>query len=105
MRKSMAEMDSRNFAYILECRDGSYYCGWTNDLARRLKAHRSGKGGKFTRSRLPVSLVYYEAFPTKREAMSREWHLKQLSRAQKRDLVLGYKEYHGYLESDSLAVF
>ncbi len=76
-----------NFAYILECSDGSYYCGWTNDIKKRLCTHNSGKGGKYTRSRLPVRLVYFEAFDTKEEAMSREWHLKRLSHSQKAELI------------------
>lgn len=81
-----------NYAYILECSDGSFYCGWTNDLYARLESHNAGKGGKYTRSRLPVKLVYYEAFPTKEEAMSREWHIKRLSRKEKLELVRGYAE-------------
>ena len=74
------------YAYILRCRDGSLYCGYTNDLQRRLQAHNSGTGSKYTRSRLPVELVYYEEFQSKNEALSREWHLKQLSHAQKLSL-------------------
>ena len=74
------------YAYILRCRDGSLYCGYTNDLQQRLQAHNSGTGSKYTRSRLPVELVYYEEFQTKNEALSREWHLKQLSHVQKLSL-------------------
>ena len=72
-----------NYTYILECSDGSFYTGWTNDLEKRIKAHNEGSGGKYTRSRLPVKLVYYETFDTKQEAMSREWHIKRLSREDK----------------------
>jgi putative endonuclease len=75
-----------NFAYMVECADGSVYCGYTNDLSKRIKAHNSGKGAKYTRSRLPVRLIYFEEFDTKEEAMSREWHLKQLSHTQKKKL-------------------
>ena len=57
---------NENYTYILRCADGTYYCGWTNNLDRRLKAHNEGKGAKYTRSRRPVALVYYEAFPQKR---------------------------------------
>ena len=57
-----------NYAYILECADGTFYCGWTNDLEKRVAAHNAGKGGKYTRSRLPVKLVYREEFDTKEEA-------------------------------------
>ncbi len=76
-----------NYAYVLECCDGSFYCGWTNDLEKRLAAHNLGKGAKYTRSRLPVKLVYYEAFDTKEAAMSREWHLKKLSHSAKKALI------------------
>jgi putative endonuclease len=78
-----------NYTYILECADGTYYCGWTNDLEKRVKAHNEGKGGKYTRARLPVKLVYNEEFDTKEEAMSREWHIKQLSRREKEKLIKG----------------
>lgn len=76
-----------NYTYILRCGDGSFYTGWTNHLKERIRAHQQGKGGKYTRSRLPVELVYYEIFPTKQEAMSREWHLKRLSHKEKLELV------------------
>ena len=76
-----------NYAYILRCADGTLYCGWTNNLEQRLEAHNSGCGSKYTRCRLPVELAYYEQFETREEAMSREWHLKQLSRAQKLKLI------------------
>ncbi len=76
-----------NYAYMVECSDGSYYCGWTNDLEKRIKAHNAGKGAKYTRPRLPVKLVYYEVLDTKEEAMSREWHLKRLSRKKKEELA------------------
>jgi putative endonuclease len=76
-----------NYTYMLRCGDGSFYIGWTNDLEARITAHNAGKGAKYTRSRLPVELVYYEKFATKQEAMSREWHLKQLTHSQKRALL------------------
>lgn len=76
-----------NYTYILSCADGTLYTGWTNDLERRLAAHNAGKGGKYTRVRLPVTLVYHEEFPTKEEAMAREWAIKQLTRAQKLKLI------------------
>lgn len=76
-----------NFAYLLRCRDGSLYAGWTNDLEARVKAHNAGEGAKYTRSRRPVELVYYEEFETREEAMSREWHLKRLSRREKLALI------------------
>ena len=65
-------MSQENFTYIVKCSDGSLYTGWTNDLDKRLKAHNSGRGAKYTKTRRPVELVYYEKFLTKQEAMSRE---------------------------------
>ena len=87
-----------NYTYIVECADGTFYCGWTNDLERRIADHNSGKGAKYTKPRLPVKLVYYEAFETKEEAMSREWHIKQLSRTEKKALI---NHSAGYLANSS----
>ena len=78
--------------YMLRCRDGSLYTGITTDVEKRLAAHNAGKGGKYTRSRLPVELVYYEAFETKQEAMSREFHIKRLSRNKKLRLINSKKQ-------------
>ena len=82
-------MSQENFTYIVKCSDGSLYTGWTNDLDKRLKAHNSGRGAKYTKTRRPVELVYYEKFLTKQEAMSREARIKQLSRSQKLELRAG----------------
>lgn len=76
-----------HYAYMLRCADGTIYSGYTTDLERRTAAHNSGLGAKYTRSRLPVSLVYYEAFSTKQEAMKREAAFKKLTRAQKIALI------------------
>ena len=76
-----------NYTYILTCADGTYYCGWTNDLDKRLKAHNQGKGAKYTKPRRPVVLSYYEEFETKQEAMSREYAIKHMSRAEKEHLI------------------
>ena len=75
------------YTYLLRCADGTLYCGWTHDLEKRLAAHNSGKGAKYTRSRLPAELVYDEVFDTKEEAMSREAQIKRLSRRQKLALI------------------
>ncbi len=77
----------KSYTYILICGDGTLYTGWTNNLERRLAAHNAGKGGKYTRSRLPVRLAYYEEFDDKTEAQSREWHIKHLSRKEKLRLI------------------
>ena len=76
-----------NYTYIVKCSDETFYTGWTNDLEKRIEMHNSGKGAKYTKARLPVELVYYEAFDTKEEAMSREWHIKRLSRKEKQKLI------------------
>ena len=78
---------SDNYTYILKCADGSLYCGWTNDLEKRLSAHNSGTASKYTRTRRPVELAYFEQFETKQEAMSREYHIKRLTREEKLKLI------------------
>ena len=80
---------------MLRCRDGSLYTGWTNDLEKRLKTHAAGRGGRYTRSRLPVELVYVERFDTPAEARSREWHLKRLSRGEKLRLIAAAEKCPG----------
>ena len=84
-------MEVRNYTYILQCADGSLYTGWTNNLEGRVRTHNAGKGGKYTRTRTPVRLVYWEEHATKQEAMSREWHIKRLSREEKLALIAGSK--------------
>ena len=80
--------EKHNYTYIVRCKDGTYYTGWTNNLEKRMKAHNEGRGGaKYTRSRRPVVLVYYEISDTPEEAMSREWHIKHMSREQKEKLI------------------
>ena len=89
---TVAELPSPNkthFVYFLRCGDGSYYCGYSTDPVRRAAVHNSGKGAKYTRSRLPVELVYTETQPTREAALSREWHLKRLSHREKAELAEG----------------
>ena len=76
-----------NYVYIVQCADATYYTGWTNDLKKRIEAHNAGKGAKYTKSRRPVQLVYYETYVTKSEAMAREYAIKQLSRQEKAQLI------------------
>ena len=73
--------------YILRCGDGSLYTGITNDLERRVAVHNSGKGAKYTRSRLPVEPVYWETVPDKPAALRRERAIKALPRAEKLKLI------------------
>ncbi|MBQ6570241.1 MAG: GIY-YIG nuclease family protein [Clostridia bacterium] len=76
-----------NYTYILRCCDGTLYTGWTNDLKARVQTHNSGKGARYTRCRLPVTLVYYESFETRKEAMRREYQIKRLPRTEKLKLI------------------
>ena len=76
-----------NYVYLLRCADDTLYCGWTTDLEHRVRVHNSGRGAKYTRSRTPVKLVYFEEFEDRQEALSREWHLKRLTREEKLLLI------------------
>ena len=78
---------SMNYTYIVKCSDGTFYTGWTNDLPRRMEAHNQGRGAKYTKARRPVTLIYYETFETKEEAMKREYAIKRLSRKEKEELI------------------
>ncbi|MBS7298766.1 MAG: GIY-YIG nuclease family protein [Eubacteriales bacterium] len=77
------------YTYILECADGTLYCGYTNDVEARVKTHNSGKGAKYTKSRLPVKVVWSSEHTTKSEAMSLEAKIKRLPREQKLELING----------------
>ena len=78
---------SDHYVYILSCADGTYYTGYTTDPQRRLAEHNAGDGAKYTRGRTPVDLVYLESYNTQSAAMSREYEIKQLCRAEKTQLV------------------
>ena len=78
------------FSYIVRCADGTLYCGYTCDPDRRISTHNSGRGAKYTRSRLPVRLVYLEKFETKSDAMKREAALKRLSHGEKERLAAAF---------------
>ena len=73
--------------YILECRDGTFYTGWTNDIEKRLKSHNAGTASKYTRGRTPVKLVYLENLPTREQALSREAQIKKLEKKDKLALI------------------
>lgn len=79
--------EGKYYTYILKCADNTLYVGYTPNLDHRLKAHNSGTGAKYTRTRLPVELVYYEEYKTKEEALRREALIKQLSRKEKESLI------------------
>lgn len=84
-------MDSKHCVYILQCKDDTYYTGYTNDLENRLEVHASGKGAKYTRGRGPFKLVYTQYFSTKELAMQEEYRIKKLPRAKKIALIVGMK--------------
>lgn len=75
------------FVYMLRCKDGSLYTGWTNDLEHRMAMHNSGRGAKYTRGRGPLELVYSEELPDKEAALRRECAIKKLRREQKLALL------------------
>ncbi len=76
-----------HYLYILRCSDNSLYCGQTNDLKRRVKEHNSDNSkSKYTRSRRPVKLVYFEKYKTVNEALKREFEIKKMSRFKKESL-------------------
>lgn len=75
------------YAYMLRCADNSIYSGYTTDLDRRVAAHNAGTASKYTRSRKPVELVYFEEFDSKSEALRREASFKKLSHKQKEELI------------------
>ena len=73
--------------YIVICGDNTLYCGYSNDVEKRVNNHNKRRGAKYTKTRLPVRLVYTECFNTKSEAMKREYQIKQLTRQQKLKLI------------------
>ncbi|MGB0385548.1 MAG: GIY-YIG nuclease family protein [Ardenticatenaceae bacterium] len=80
------------WVYMVECRDGSLYTGWTYDVEARVAKHNGGKGAKYTRSRRPVTLRWREAQPSRSAAMKREAAIKKLKPPQKRRLILDFAE-------------
>ncbi|MEF8852992.1 MAG: GIY-YIG nuclease family protein [Haloarculaceae archaeon] len=76
-----------HFVYVLRCADDTFYTGYTTDVERRVREHAAGDGAKYTRGRTPLELVHVEGFPSRSAAMSREYDLKQQSRAEKEDVV------------------
>ncbi len=79
------------FVYMLRCKDGTLYTGWTNDVQRRLEMHRCGKGAKYTRGRGPLTLAYLEAMPDRERALKREAAVKRLPRSAKLALCAAWR--------------
>ncbi len=77
-----------HFVYLLECADRTFYCGYTTSIERRIKVHNTSKyGAKYTHSRRPVTLKYYEKFDSKSDALKREYQIKKLTREEKEKLI------------------
>lgn len=76
-----------HFVYILQCKDGTLYTGWTTNIKQRIIAHSEGRGAKRTRGRGPFTLVYLETFQNKGDALRREIAIKKLSREEKLTLI------------------
>ncbi len=83
----MGKQADISYTYIVQCSDGTFYTGWTNDIKKRGLTHNAGKGAKYTRSRTPVKLVYLEQSESKEKAMRREAQIKRLSRYEKEQLI------------------
>lgn len=75
------------YVYIIQCADGTFYTGYTNDVHKRVETHNAGKGAKYTKTRRPCKLVWACGYETKSEAMKREYSIKQLTREQKINLI------------------
>ncbi|MGT2667148.1 GIY-YIG nuclease family protein [Streptococcus rifensis] len=89
------------YMYVLKCADDSLYTGYTTDLDKRLATHNAGKGAKYTRARLPVTLLYFEVFDSKEAAMSAESRFKRRSRQSKLNYINEQKRYHSSFTNDS----
>lgn len=84
--------NKKYYVYLLKCNDNSLYCGYTVDLQNRVSAHNNKTGAKYTRSRTPVELVYYEIFSNKSDALKRECSIKKLTRDKKLLLIENLKD-------------
>lgn len=80
--------NNSHYFYVLTCKDGTLYGGYTNNLERRTKLHNEGKGAKYTRGRGPVTLTYYETFANKGEALRAEYQFKRLTRKKKEEFLI-----------------
>ena len=85
-------MEIKAYMYVLECSDGSLYTGYTTDVKKRVDTHNAGKGAKYTRARLPVTLLYQEEFPNQPSAMSAEALFKRKTRQQKLEYIADKKK-------------
>jgi len=79
-------------AYMVQCKYGTYYAGWTNDIKKRIAAHNDGTGAKYLRGKGPVKLVYKKDYPSVKEAQAQERFIKKLTRKQKYVLLSAMKQ-------------
>jgi putative endonuclease len=91
MKKKDKQMIDKAYVYIVKCSDNTLYTGWTSNIDARVKVHNSGTGAKYTRGRLPVTLVYWEVLDSRSQALSREAAIKKMSKAQKISLIESYQ--------------
>lgn len=87
IQRSMCNLSTKHYVYILECRDHTLYTGYTNRLHDRITQHRLGKGAKYTRGRGPLVLRYAHMYDSKTDALKEEYRIKQLSKYQKNVLI------------------
>lgn len=80
-------MDKKYYTYLLLTENNSFYCGYTDDVEKRFKAHLEGKGAKYTRAHKPIKIVYQKEFQTRSEAMKEEFRIKHLSHNEKLKLI------------------
>jgi putative endonuclease len=80
-------MENKHYVYVVQCRDDSYYTGYTTNVEKRIDTHNNGTGAKYTRARRPVNLLYYEEYETKSDALKAEYRFKQLNRKQKEEYI------------------
>jgi len=81
------------YTYMVRCKDGTLYTGYTTNIESRIKAHNDGKGAKYTRGRLPVTLVYVESFSDQSQAMKREYEIKKYPRSRKEELIKNWQNH------------
>ncbi|MCL4298152.1 MAG: GIY-YIG nuclease family protein [Anaerolineae bacterium] len=86
-QSAVSRRPSAVYVYMVECADQTLYTGWTTDITRRLKAHNTGRGARYTQQRGPVRLVYLEELPDRRTALKRELQIKRMPRADKLKLI------------------
>lgn len=87
-------MIDKAYVYIVKCNDNTLYTGWTSNIDERIRVHNAGTGAKYTRGRLPVTLVYWEALATRSEALSREAAIKKMSRTEKLKMIKHYESHN-----------